>query len=75
MIDDATGQESSERLLRISLERYLQNKGKDRGGERGNDDWTGIVPENAARSTGARVIPGRGLAPHEPDAGRTCFHQ
>jgi integrase len=57
--------------LTSSFERYLQDKGKGRGGdggnyrrnaarelerfhewahgERGNDDWTGIVPDNPAR--------------------------
>ena len=71
MIDDTTGQEPVERPLRSSFDRYLQDKGKGRGGEggnyrrnaarelerfvewaageRGDDDWTGIVPEDADR--------------------------
>ena len=71
MIDDTTAQERATRLLRSSFERYLQDKGKGRGGEggnyrrnaareldrfiewaadeRGDEDWTGIVPEDADR--------------------------
>jgi integrase len=71
MIDDTTGQEPAARPLRSSFDRYLQDKGKGRGGEggnyrrnaareldrfaewaageRGDDDWTGIVPEEADR--------------------------
>jgi integrase len=71
MIDDTTGQEAAARPLRSSFERYLQDKGKGRGGEggnyrrnvarelerfvewaageRGDEDWTGIVPEGADR--------------------------
>ncbi|SEP23889.1 hypothetical protein SAMN05216388_105117 [Halorientalis persicus] len=69
MIDDTTGQEPAARRLRSSFDRYLQDKGKGRGGEggnyrrnaarelerfaewaageRGDDDWTGITPEEA----------------------------
>jgi len=36
MIDDTTGQEAAARLLRSSFDRYLQDKGKGRGGEGGN---------------------------------------
>ncbi|MBB6647766.1 phage integrase SAM-like domain-containing protein [Halobellus ruber] len=71
MIDDSTGQEPAARLLRSSFDRYLQDKGKGRGGEggnyrrnaareldrfaewaageRGDDDWTGITPEDVDR--------------------------
>jgi integrase len=71
MIDDITGEEPTVRPLRSSFERYLQDKGKGRGGdggnyrrnaarelkrfaewaagERGDDDWTGIVPNKADR--------------------------
>jgi len=71
MIDDATGQEATARPLRSSYDRYLQDKGKGRGGEggnyrrnaarelerfvewaagkRGNEDWIGIIPEDANR--------------------------
>jgi integrase len=71
MIDDTTGQEPAARPLRSSFDRYLQDKGKGRGGEggnyrrnaareldrfaewaageRGDDDWTGITPEDADR--------------------------
>jgi integrase len=71
MIDDTTGREAAARPLRSSFERYLQDKGKGRGGEggnyrrnvarelerfvewaageRGDEDWTGIVPEGADR--------------------------
>jgi len=69
MIDDHTSR--SESALNDSLERYLQDKGKGRGGdggnyrrnaarelerftewaagERGDDDWSGIVPEDVDR--------------------------
>jgi integrase len=72
MNDGSAGQESSERPLRNSFERYLQDKGKGRGGEggnyrrnaarelerfagwaagdRGDEDWTGIVPDSADRA-------------------------
>jgi len=36
MIDDTTGQEPAARPLRSSFDRYLQDKGKGRGGEGGN---------------------------------------
>ena len=36
MIDDTTGQDPVERPLRSSFDRYLQDKGKGRGGEGGN---------------------------------------
>ena len=36
MIDDTTGQEPEARPLRSSFDRYLQDKGKGRGGEGGN---------------------------------------
>ncbi len=71
MIDDSTGQEPAARPLRSSFDRYLQDKGKGRGGEggnyrrnaareldrfaewaageRGDDDWTGITPEDVDR--------------------------
>jgi integrase len=71
MIDDTAGQEPAARPLRSSFDRYLQDKGKGRGGEggnyrrnaarelerfvewaageRGDDDWTGITPEEADR--------------------------
>jgi integrase len=71
MIDDTTGQEAAARPLRSSFDRYLQDKGKGRGGEggnyrrnaareldrfaewaageRGDDDWTGITPEDVDR--------------------------
>ena len=71
MIDDTTAQERAARPLRSSFERYLQDKGKGRGGEggnyrrnaacelerfvewaageRGDEDWTGVVPEDADR--------------------------
>jgi len=71
MIDDTTDQESAARPLRSSFDRYLQDKGKGRGGEggnyrrnaareldrfaewaageRGDDDWTGITPEDVDR--------------------------
>ena len=71
MIDDTTGREPAARPLRSSFDRYLQDKGKGRGGEggnyrrnaareldrfaawaageRGDDDWTGIVPEAVGR--------------------------
>ena len=71
MIDDTTGQEPAARPLRSSFDRYLQDKGKGRGGkggnyrrnatrelerfaewaagERGDDDWTGITPEDVDR--------------------------
>ena len=71
MIDDSTGQEPAARPLRSSFDRYLQDKGKGRGGEggnyrrnakrelerftewaageRGDEDWTGITPEEADR--------------------------
>jgi len=66
MTDDYTSR--SERALNDSLERYLQDKGKGRGGDggnyrrnaarelerftewaagdRGDDDWTGIIPDD-----------------------------
>jgi len=68
MIDDTSGQEAAARPLRSSFDRYLQDKGKGRGGEggnyrrnaarelerfaewaageRGDEDWTGITPED-----------------------------
>ena len=67
MIDNTTEQ-GPMRTLRNSFERYLQDKGKGRGGKGGNyrrnaarelerfaewaagggdDDWTGIVPDDA----------------------------
>ena len=68
MIDDTTGQEPAVRPLRSSFDRYLQDKGKGRGGkggnyrrnaarelerfvewaagERGDEDWAGITPED-----------------------------
>ncbi|WP_255153131.1 tyrosine-type recombinase/integrase [Halorarius halobius] len=71
MIDDTTGQEPGARPLRSSFDRYLQDKGKGRGGEggnyrrnaareldrfaewaageRGDEDWTGITPEDVDR--------------------------
>jgi integrase len=71
MIDDTTGQEPVERPLRSSFDRYLQDKGKGRGGEggnyrrnaarelerfvewaageRGDEDWAGITPEEVDR--------------------------
>ncbi|OYR82746.1 recombinase [Halorubrum distributum] len=71
MIDDTTGQEPAARPLRSSFDRYLQDKGKGRGGEggnyrrnaareldrfaewaageRGDEDWTGITPEDVDR--------------------------
>ena len=71
MIDDTTGQDPAERPLRNSFDRYLQDKGKGRGGEggnyrrnaareldrfaewaageRGDDDWTGVVPGDSDR--------------------------
>jgi len=71
MIDDTTGQEPAARPLRSSFDRYLQDKGKGRGGEggnyrrnaerelerfaewvageRGDEDWIGIIPEEADR--------------------------
>ena len=71
MIDDTIAQERAARPLRSSFERYLQDKGKGRGGEggnyrrnaarelerfvewaagkRGDEDWTGIVPEDIDR--------------------------
>ena len=71
MIDDTTAQERAAQPLRSSFERYLQDKGKGRGGEggnyrrnaareleqfaewaageRGDEDWAGIVPEDADR--------------------------
>ena len=71
MIDDTTGQEPTARPLRSSFDRYLQDKGKGRGGEggnyrrnaarelerfvewaageRGDEDWTGITPEDVDR--------------------------
>ena len=36
MIDDTTGSEAAARPLRSSFDRYLQDKGKGRGGEGGN---------------------------------------
>src|SRR6056297_2931706 len=36
MIDDTTGQEPAARPLRSSFDRYLQDKGKGRGGDGGN---------------------------------------
>ena len=36
MIDDTTGQDPAEQPLRNSFDRYLQDKGKGRGGEGGN---------------------------------------
>jgi integrase len=72
VIDDTTGQEPAARPLRSSFDRYLQDKGKGRGGEGGNyrrnaareldrfaewaagdradDDWTGITPDDADRA-------------------------
>jgi integrase len=71
MIDDTTAQERAAQPLQSSFERYLQDKGKGRGGEggnyrrnaareldrfvewaageRGDEDWTGVVPEDADR--------------------------
>ncbi len=71
MIGDTTGQEPAARPLRSSFDRYLQDKGKGRGGEggnyrrnagreldrfaewaageRGDEDWTGITPEDVDR--------------------------
>jgi integrase len=71
MIDDTSSQEPAARPLRSSFDRYLQDKGKGRGGEggnyrrnagrelerfaewaagdRGGDDWPGIVPDDADR--------------------------
>ena len=71
MTDDTTRQEPAARPLRSSFDRYLQDKGKGRGGEggnyrrnaarelerfaewaageRGDEDWTGITPEEADR--------------------------
>ena len=71
MTDDTTRQEPAARPLRSSFDRYLQDKGKGRGGEggnyrrnaareldrfaewaageRGDDDWTGISPEDVDR--------------------------
>jgi integrase len=71
MIDDTSSQEAAARPLRSSFDRYLQDKGKGRGGEggnyrrnaareldrfaewaageRGDEDWTGITPEDVDR--------------------------
>ncbi|GAA0283473.1 hypothetical protein GCM10009000_118090 [Halobacterium noricense] len=72
MTPDKSLRERADQSLGASFERYLQDKGKSRGGDGGNyrrnaggeldrfaewpagdrsdDDWTGIVPDNVDRA-------------------------
>lgn len=69
MIDDKTGQEAAARPLRSSFDRYLQDKGKGRGGEGGN------YRRNAAReldrfaewAAGERGDDWTGITPEDVD--------
>ena len=87
MIDDSTTQERTKRSLKYSFERYLQDKGKGRGGDggnyrrnaarelerfaewaagdRGDDDWIGVVPDDVEAWMETAVDPIESATDHE----------